>query len=394
MKAGNREDDDSSTDSVDQIEQLEQDESGSEDERAEIADAEEEIVAAAEKEKDEDLSADEEEEGEEEEKVAGIKQDKAEDESVEAEEIHKEDEDEEEEEEYHTAGEESEAVDTSIANSDQEEEQEGEEDEGSEDENTDNTDEVSETVGSTVSSGKDTDTVIDVSLNDDEPHSLSEENTSRSTISRAVKRDSGRNSERRLSHLSQRLEYAERKHTTLLLPDEIQSGSDVLTNESRNIHERTKMKLVMSLCYGALAFTLIGMVAIAWGRAQAYYDYSLKYEKDSTATTVLNLDGNPVSLDEDQMSVLMRGFGFSGTCYFVAALLIIFAAIRMSPHTCGTPAEKAEFIIRDWDHVTHIMSGWYEGTKSQGSQSEAYRTVAKDIENDIESQDQDEGVSV
>ena len=151
------------------------------------------------------------------------------------------------------------------------------------------------------------------------------------------------------SSLSKRLRKTSDGRT--ILPDQPLKGPDTLTSRTRNYYEGTKSKLAASLILGAFSDTL--GYAIAGGKGEALYSTSLAYgDVDaslwynstsgnyttiySTEVIELAFDGQEYrDLDEELLYTFAQAFGFACFCYLVAVILVIMAAIRISPLLCG-----------------------------------------------------------
>lgn len=140
--------------------------------------------------------------------------------------------------------------------------------------------------------------------------------------------------------------------------------ADVLKTESRQFFERTKAKLAISIVVGASSLMLLGFGAYAAGQAASYntmvsargpspllgclaqhwtitnlYSFPLipppypiqyyKYEKTQTDDYLKEAANNQLS-----------GYGFASFCYILATLLLIAAAVYVSPVMCGSVNEQ------------------------------------------------------
>ena len=174
------------------------------------------------------------------------------------------------------------------------------------------------------------------------------------------------------SSLSKRLRKTSDGRT--ILPDQPLKGPDTLTSRTRNYYEGTKSKLAASLILGAFSLTLFGLCAIAGGKGEALYSTSLAYgDVDaslwynstsgnyttiySTEVIELAFDGQEYrDLDEELLYTFAQAFGFACFCYLVAVILVIMAAIRISPLLCGATGDYAAITKFDnWEENMYFF---------------------------------------
>ena len=165
-----------------------------------------------------------------------------------------------------------------------------------------------------------------------------------------------------------------------ILPDHPLKGPDTLTSHTRNYYESTKSKMAASLILGAFSMTLFGLCAVAGGKGEALYSTGLAYgdvdaslwynETSGNHTTIyttevieLAFDGQDYKdLDEERLLTFAQAFGFACFCYLVAAVLVIVAAVRISPLFCGATGDYAA--ITKFDNWEENM--YFFGIPTQG----------------------------
>ena len=101
---------------------------------------------------------------------------------------------------------------------------------------------------------------------------------------------------------------------------------DSLTASSRSFYERSKAKLAASIVIAAGGLMILGFCSSAGGlSASNSQQKELAPDDDHTQYTY---------------QALVSGYGFASFVYIIAFLLLIGAALYISPQVCGTTKEK------------------------------------------------------
>eukprot|EP01038_Epipyxis_sp_PR26KG_P007678 gene7678-10448_t len=103
-------------------------------------------------------------------------------------------------------------------------------------------------------------------------------------------------------------------------------SADTLTVTSRTFFERTKVKLVLSIVASAAALMLLGFCSTSGGLSAAQNNLLQKtYGDDHLQNSVAALAG---------------GYGFASFVYIIGFILLIAAAVYISPIICGSNNER------------------------------------------------------
>ena len=101
---------------------------------------------------------------------------------------------------------------------------------------------------------------------------------------------------------------------------------DSLTASSRSFYERSKAKLALSIVIAAGGLMVLGFCSVAGGNSAS------------------NSQLKELASNDDRMQysfqALVSGYGFAAFVYILAFLLLIIAALYISPQVCGTTKEK------------------------------------------------------
>lgn len=101
---------------------------------------------------------------------------------------------------------------------------------------------------------------------------------------------------------------------------------DSLTASSRSFYERSKGKVALSIVVAAGGLMVLGFCSVAGGESAS--ESQLK----------------ELAVDDDHTQysyqALVSGYGFAAFVYILAFLLLVIAAIYISPYLCGTTKEK------------------------------------------------------
>ena len=100
---------------------------------------------------------------------------------------------------------------------------------------------------------------------------------------------------------------------------------DSLTLSSRQFYERSKAKLVVSVIVAAASMMLLGFCASAGGQAASANEVAGE---------------QTVNAYKLAYKALVSGYGFAAFCYILSCILLILAAVYISPLFCGTAKEK------------------------------------------------------
>jgi hypothetical protein len=145
----------------------------------------------------------------------------------------------------------------------------------------------------------------------------------------------------------------------VILDDNFHEGADTLTFKSRDNFERIKFKIILSIIYGALFLLVLGLATVSGSNGERYLGlhYALEAKKlESIKTFVYRED---LVLVPEQLGILTRGHGFACFCHFVACILILLAAILISPFFCGATAESTRVTqFHEWKR--RLPDGKYE----------------------------------
>lgn len=130
-------------------------------------------------------------------------------------------------------------------------------------------------------------------------------------------------------------------------------SADTLTVSSRSFYERTKGKLVASIIIGAGSMVTLGLCASNGGLSQS---------NDILAGTT---SGD----QEDSYNALAQGYGFASFFDILACILLVAAALYVSPMIAGSPNEKK--IIRNPQELDNSYSAYEENpAKNSGTNSQ------------------------
>eukprot|EP01040_Poterioochromonas_malhamensis_P007948 gene7948-8590_t len=102
-------------------------------------------------------------------------------------------------------------------------------------------------------------------------------------------------------------------------------STDTLTASTRNFYERTKGKIALSIVTAAGSLFALGYCAAAGGLSQ-YFSY---YAKDAISSDY-----------KDAYQATEAGYGFAAFAFILSFLILLGAAIYISPFACGTNNEK------------------------------------------------------
>jgi hypothetical protein len=98
--------------------------------------------------------------------------------------------------------------------------------------------------------------------------------------------------------------------------------ADTLTVNSRNFYENAKLKFAASLMIGAATMMLLGFTSVNGG--------------ESKANQLVADNINAAGWVEDCYNALAAGYGFASFVHILGFILILAAAIYISPFLCGS----------------------------------------------------------
>jgi hypothetical protein len=100
-------------------------------------------------------------------------------------------------------------------------------------------------------------------------------------------------------------------------------SADMLSVPSRNFYENIRLKVAFSMSVFAGSLLLMGLCTSAGGQSSA-----ANYVVDSNST------------DDGGAYALAGGYGFASFCYILGFVLLVVAALYISPLTFGSNNEK------------------------------------------------------
>ena len=119
-------------------------------------------------------------------------------------------------------------------------------------------------------------------------------------------------------------------------------GVDQLKGEERDLYEKTRRKVLMSLLYGALSLLFLGFCAETGGKSSAFNVALKKANEKNLSTQQIDLGIKMYQyIDAAMLRLLVGGMGFAGFCHFSAFVLAVAAAILMSPFLTGSVKEMS-----------------------------------------------------
>lgn len=110
----------------------------------------------------------------------------------------------------------------------------------------------------------------------------------------------------------------------------VSATADELGITSREFFEHAKMKMAYSIIFSAGSMMLLGFAAIAGGEANGYGDL-----RDAASTNSAVTDNV-----KNSYGALASGYGFACFVFMVGFILLLAAAIYVSPAACGSANEK------------------------------------------------------
>lgn len=124
--------------------------------------------------------------------------------------------------------------------------------------------------------------------------------------------------------------------------EELQSGVDALKGGDRELYERTRYKVMISLIYGALCLMFLGFCAECGGKSSAFNYMLQKSNAKSLQWQEITMGGKSYAyLDSACLNLLVGGIGFGAFCHFAAFSIALAAACLMSPYFTGTVREMS-----------------------------------------------------
>lgn len=105
--------------------------------------------------------------------------------------------------------------------------------------------------------------------------------------------------------------------------------ADGLTILSRSFYERTRLKLAMSIVLGAASLMMLGFCSNSGGLAESH---------SMLRQDMINNNAGKDSIESKE--ALIAGYGFATFAYLCAFILLVAAAIYISPTICGTANER------------------------------------------------------
>jgi len=134
----------------------------------------------------------------------------------------------------------------------------------------------------------------------------------------------------------------ERASSQAQLFEEDAKGADQLRGDERELYEKTRVKVMVSLVYGALALVFLGFCAETGGRSTAFKQALNRANAKNLASQTLVILPKIKEywfLDAASLTLLYGGVGFGAFCHFCAFVLAVAAAVLMSPFMTGTVKE-------------------------------------------------------
>eukprot|EP01040_Poterioochromonas_malhamensis_P007949 gene7949-8591_t len=127
-------------------------------------------------------------------------------------------------------------------------------------------------------------------------------------------------------------------------------SADTLTATSRHFYERTKSKVAISIIVSAAGLGALGFCAATGGLSASSNDQAKNSSGDS----------------KDALEAQAAGYGFAAFAFILAFILLIAAAIYVSPLFCGSNNEKK--IIRSPQEIDSGYSAYSENPPSPNPQ--------------------------
>eukprot|EP01038_Epipyxis_sp_PR26KG_P009900 gene9900-13320_t len=128
-------------------------------------------------------------------------------------------------------------------------------------------------------------------------------------------------------------------------------SADSLTVTSRAFFERTKAKLAFSIFIAASGLMLLGFCSASGG---------LSASNNNILQGTINDDNTKKSLQ-----AMAGGYGFACFVYLIAFILLISAAIYMSPIVCGSNNERK--MIRSPQEIDASYAAYSENTSADAA---------------------------
>mmetsp|Transcript_8981 Transcript_8981/g.13497 ORF Transcript_8981/g.13497 Transcript_8981/m.13497 type:complete len:138 (+) Transcript_8981:71-484(+) len=121
-------------------------------------------------------------------------------------------------------------------------------------------------------------------------------------------------------------------------------SADTLTLTSRAFYERAKAKLATSIVLGAGALMLLGFCSSNSGLSS--FNDTIKDQQNDDEL-------------EEAYGALAGGYGFASFCHILGFVLLLAAAIFVSPLICGSNNEKK--IVNNPQELDSTYSAYSEG---------------------------------